>query len=190
MAFRNAFGRNLAACGVWMLAWLLLSSCGGGETATQPAVDAGQAATVQALATTKQQVEAQKAALTPRPAEWTYGDTVSQLTGFYQGESLRLVEEQMNMGEFGSASAKYFYSAQGKLFAYQETKESRSGKAANAVKTEQSTLQLFFGEDGRLLSGERTVDGQPSALVGIEEQAVRMHATELEAALADAAKKP
>lgn len=190
MAFRNALGRNLAASGACLLAWLFLASCGGGETATQPAVDARHAATIQTLSTAKAELEAQKATLTPRPAEWTYGDTVSQLTGFFQGDSLRLVEEQMNMGDFGSTSARYFYSAQGRLFAYQETKESRSGKAANAVKTEQSTLRLFFGDDGRLLSGERTVDGKPSALVGIEEQAVRMHAAELEAALADAAKKP
>jgi hypothetical protein len=180
----------MAAYGVWMLACLLLAGCGGVETATAPAVDAGHAAAVQALASAKAQMEGQKATLNPRPAEWNYGDTVSQVTGFYQDDALRLVEEQMNMGDFGSASAKYFYSAQGKLLAYEETKESRSGKAANAVKTEQSTLRLFFGEDGRLLSGERTVDGQPSALVGIEEQAVRMHAAELEAALADAAKKP
>jgi predicted small lipoprotein YifL len=162
---------------------LFLAGCGGKEPASAPSAEAQVAAQVEPLLAAKRQIEQQQAALTPRKNKWTYGNTVSELTGYFDGTALRLIEEQMSMGDLGSVHARYFYTPEGRLFAYDETKETRSGTAANAVKTEQGALRLFFRENGTLLSGERTVDGKAAPLSGIEEQAVRMHDKELQAVL-------
>ena len=113
------------------------------------------------------------------------GETRSAITGYFDGDDLRVIEEEMTMGEFGDASAKYFYLPGGKLFAYSEQKNARSGTKSGVVKTEKVTLSLLFSESGALLEGKRSVDGEEAPLVGVEEQGVRMLARELEAALAE-----
>lgn len=165
---------------------LLLGTCKRNET---PAADAGNASGVEqvkALRKSADELAGQQAALTPVNTEWNFGETVSVVTGYYEGEQLRMIDEQMNMGDHGNATSRYFYTPAGKLYAYEEKKESRSGAATKTVTTEQSELRLYFADSGALLSGERQVAGQAADLIGIEAQTVLMHARELEATLAEA----
>ncbi|MCC6265730.1 MAG: hypothetical protein IT169_19325 [Bryobacterales bacterium] len=170
---------------------LLLGTCSRNETRTADSGSAAGAKQIEELRASAAQIAAQQASMTPVNTEWTFGETVSAVTGYYDGEQLRMIDEQMNMGSHGSASSRFFYTPAGKLFAYEEKKESRSGAAGNNVVTEQSELRLYFADPSGLLSGERTVAGKSAALLGIEEQTVRMHARELEAALTEAhSRKP
>ncbi len=177
--------------GLLFLFALLLGTCNRNETKPEGSGTAGAAKQIEALHKDAEQLRAQQASLTPVSTEWNFGETVSSVTGYYDGEHLRMIDEQMNMGEHGSASSRYFFTPEGKLFAYEEKKESRSGVASKNVTTEQSELHLYFTDAGGLLSGERSVAGKPAALLGIEEQTVRMHARELEASLTEArSRKP
>ena len=170
---------------VFLLA-LLLGTCGRQENRPADSGTATGGKPVAELRKDAEQLAAGQASLTPVSTEWNFGETVSSVTGYYDGEHLRMIDEQMNMGDRGSASSRYFFTPQGKLFAYEEKKESRSGVASKNVTTEQSELHLYFTDAGGLLSGERSVAGKPAALLGIEEQTVRMHARELEASLTEA----
>lgn len=172
--------------GLLFLVALLLGTCNRNETKPAGSDAAGAAKQIEALRKDAGQLRARQASLTPVSTEWNFGETVSAVTGYYDGDRLRLIDEQMNMGDHGSATSRYFFTPEGKLFAYEEQKESRSGVASKNVTTEQSELHLYFAESGGLLSGERTVAGKAAAMLGIEEQTVRMHARELEASLADA----
>lgn len=165
---------------------LLLGTCKRNETAPIDAGDATRAEQIKTLRKSADELAAQQASLTPVNTEWSFGETVSVATGYYDGDQLRMIDEQMNMGAHGSATCRYFYSPAGKLYAYEEKKESRSGAATSSATTEQSELRLYFADSGGLLLGERTVNGKPAALIGIEEQTVHMHARELEASLAEA----
>lgn len=168
---------------------LLLGTCSRNETRTADSIDAGSAKQSEELRKSAEQLAAQQSSLTPVSTEWNFGETVSAVTGYYEGEQLRMVDEQMNMGDHGSATSRYFYTPAGKLYAYEEKKESRSGTGTNNATAERSELRLYFADERGLVSGERTVAGKPATLLGIEEQTVRMHARELEATLAEAQSK-
>ena len=170
---------SLCLCG------LLFTACSKTEL-PENAADAARQAQVQAATEAREQLAAQESSFTPVTAKWSLGDTTSEITGFYQEDSLRMIREEMNMGDFGSTSARYFYSPDGKLTAYTESKQARSGASTGSATTEEIELDLLFAESGSLLSGQRKANGVAAPLVGIEEQGVRMHARELESALADA----
>ena len=172
--------------GLLFLVALLLGTCSRNETKPAGSDAAGAAKRIETLRKDAEQLRARQASLTPVSTEWNFGETVSAVTGYYDGDRLRLIDEQMNMGTHGSAASRYFFNPDGKLYAYEEKKESRSGTSTKNVTVEQSELRLYFTESGGLLSGERTVAGKAAAMLGIEEQTVRMHARELEASLADA----
>lgn len=176
---------SVGATVLLFLCALLLTACSKTE---QPAdaAEAARQAQVQAAMEARDQIAAQESSFTPVTATWSLGGTSSEITGFYQGDSLRMIREEMSMGDFGSTSARYFYAPDGKLTAYTESKQARSGASTGSATTEQIELDLLFSESGSLLSGQRTANGAAAPLVGIEEQGVRMHARELEAALADA----
>ncbi len=172
--------------GLLFLVALLLGTCSRNETKPAGSDAARAAKQTETPRNDAEQLRARQASLTPVNTEWNFGETVSAVTGYYEGDRLRLIDEQMNMGDHGSAACRYFFTPDGKLYAYEEKKESRSGASTKNATVEQSELRLYFAESGGLLSGERTVAGKAAAMLGIEEQTVRMHARELEASLADA----
>jgi hypothetical protein len=165
---------------------LLLGTCARNETSPADVGNVSGVEQINALRKSADELVAQQGALTPLKTEWNFGETVSAVTGYYEGEQLRMIDEQMNMGDHGNATSRYFYTPAGKLYAYEEKKETRSGAATKTVTTEQSELRLYFADSGALLSGERQVAGKPADLIGIEAQTVLMHARELEATLAEA----
>ena len=161
---------------------LLCASCAREEAAVPPGGDTALAAE---LLQSRDALAARKGTLEAVEAEWDLGDTKSSVTGYYDGAALVLIEETMTMGEFGSARSTYSYSPKGNLFAYTEEKESQSGVRSGNARTEHVQLNLLFEENGSLLTAERTVDGAPSPLTGMEAQGVKMHARELELSLAE-----
>jgi hypothetical protein len=157
--------------------------CGRTETPSAPAEDADQSQSA-ALVRERDALLARKDSFTAVSAKWALDETVkSSCKGYYEGDVLRLIEEEMTMGEFGSATSVYFYTDKGALFAYTENKESQRGaRSGNAVK-EKVELQLLFAPNGTLVGGERKVDGTVSELTGVEAQGATMHARELESVL-------
>lgn len=164
---------------------IILGICGCSRTET-PASSTDNAAEARsaALVQEREALLTKKASFTTTPTKWSLDDTVkSTLVGYYEGDVLRLIEEEMTMGEFGSARSLYFYTDEGTLFAYTEDKESQRGaRSGNAVK-EKVAVQLLFSPNGTLVGGERKVDGTVSELTGMESQGAKMHARELESAL-------
>lgn len=157
--------------------------CNRTETPTAPAEDATQAQAA-ALVQERDALSARKEGLTAVPTKWTLDDTIkSSCKGYYEGDTLRLIEEEMTMGEFGFANSQYFYTDKGVLFAYTENKETQRGAKSGNIVKEKVEVQLLFAPNGTLVGGERKVDGTVSELTGMEAQGVKMHARELESAL-------
>lgn len=162
---------------------LFAVSCAREEASPGARMDAGNAARAAEAARERDAIAASKAALEVVDATWSLGETASRVKGYYAGSALRLVEEEMTMGEFGSARSSYFYSPKGNLFAYTEDKESQTGARTGNARTERIHLSLLFGDTGSLVQGERTADGQRAELTGLESQGVKLHARELELVL-------
>lgn len=159
-----------------------LAACSRTETPA-PAED-GAAARAETLIQERDALLGRKASLEAVPAKWSLDDDIrSTLTGYYEGDALRIIEEEMTMGEFGSARSSYFYTPKGGLFAYTESKASQRGARTGKAVTEQIDLELLFAPNGSLAGGERKVDGSPAELTGVEAQGVKMHARELELVL-------
>ncbi len=163
----------LAAC-------LLLTACSRQETAAPRDAQSDTATQVAQLLLQRDAITAGKDSLDTANATWELDGATSTVRGYYSGGSLSLIEEEMTMGEFGSARSHYFYTPQGHLFAYTEAKDSQSGVRTGNARTQRISLHLFYGPNGNLLQGERTVDGDNAPLTGLESQGVKMHARELE----------
>lgn len=171
------------------VAAILLGTCRSNEKPSTSSTPISSTEQVKALQKAAEELAAQTPSLTRVNTEWNFGETVSAVTGYYDGDHLRMIEEQMNMGGRGTASNRYFYDPAGKLYAYEEKKEIKAGSNGASPATEQSELRLYFSDSGELISSTRSVAGKSEPLLGIEEQTVRMHSRELEAALTDALAK-
>lgn len=162
---------------------MLLAACSREEAPPAQPASTTDAEAVAALSSQRDAILAKRDSLNALEAKWNLGDTSSSVKGFFDGESLALIEEEMNMGEFGNARSRYVYSPKGNLLAYSEEKEIRTGARTGSPRVEQVKLSLLFAENGNLLQGERLVDGSPAELTGLEQQGVKLHARELELAL-------
>lgn len=164
---------------------LLFSSCSRTETPVAPAQDDARAA-LDKLSGERDALLKEKTSMQMVASKWTLDEEInSTFTAYYQGETLRLIEEQMAMGKFGSAQSTYFYSPQGGLFAYTESKDSQRGAQTGNPVSEKVEMQLLFGPNGAALGGERRVDGKPAELTGVEFEGVKMHSRELQAVLTE-----
>lgn len=168
---------------------VLLGTCRSKETQQAGESTASVAEQTDALRKAAEELAARQPSLTHVNAEWNFGETVSAVTGYYDGDQLRMIDEQMDMGGRGHATSRYFYNPAGKLYAYEEKKETKTGSSTGLAAAEQSELRLYFADSGQMISSERTVAGKAAPLLGIEEQTVRMHARELEATLSEALAK-
>jgi hypothetical protein len=97
---------------------------------------------------------------------------------FRDGGAVVMVVEQVERGEDGSGSIRYFY-RDGKLVL---ARESSLGAVPGGRSRHQQTEILkvmAFGVDGTLLGGRKTVDGRGQVIEAAEEQAVRERAAEM-----------
>ena len=111
------------------------------------------------------------------------GDATSTFTAYLRGDSLVLIRERLDMGDYGYSDNEYYFAGDS-LFYYVEGKLSRTRNPGGPPTTDAIVLRLYFDEGGRLSAHEKTLNAEPVELDGYEESAVRRHARALRALIA------
>ncbi len=110
------------------------------------------------------------------------GDSAATYAAYYQGEVLRVMEDDASYGERGESERGYFLDSQGRLFYYtaSDQRVKQSGK-------DQVRMRIAYDENGKVVGVEKTVNGQPAAVSDVDLKAIKARLQSLRK-LADAAR--
>jgi hypothetical protein len=115
------------------------------------------------------------------------GDSAETYAAYYQGEVLRVIEDQANYGERGESERGYFLDSQGRLFYYTGRDERVKQSGKDKPSTEKLRVRVAYDETGKVIGSEKTVNGQPANLSEADLKAIRARLQALRK-VADAAK--
>lgn len=96
------------------------------------------------------------------------GDTKAGYEAFYQGEVLRILEEEIDYGERGESERDYFLDSEGRLFYYAASDERARQGAKDKVR-----MRIAYDESGNVVGSDKTVNGQPATVTDAEISAVK-----------------
>lgn len=107
---------------------------------------------------------------------WAAGDATSSFMAYFDGDSLRLIEEELDFGEYGAAHATYYFD--GGLF-YVVENERRTRLDPDAPGADSLQTRVWFGPDGSVEQSEQIVNGEAAPLPAMEAEGFRRHADAL-----------
>jgi hypothetical protein len=107
---------------------------------------------------------------------WAAGDATSSFMAYFDGDSLRLIEEDLDFGEYGRAHATYYFD--GGLF-YVVENERRTRLDPDAPGADSLQTRVWFGPDGRVEQSEQIVNGGAAPLPPAEAEGFLRHADAL-----------
>jgi hypothetical protein len=112
------------------------------------------------------------------------GDSAATYAAYYQGEVLRVIEDEASYGERGESERGYFLDSQGRLFYYTgfDERSKQTGKDKEKVR-----VRIAYDESGRVVGSEKIVNGQAATLTAADLKAIRARLQALRK-LADAAR--
>lgn len=110
------------------------------------------------------------------------GETKAGYRAFYQGDVLRILEEQIDSGARGESEKGYFLDSQGRLFYY-----TASDKRARQAGKDKVRIRVAYDESGNAIGSEKTVNGESAPVSDAEFKAVKARLASLRKT-ADAAK--
>ncbi|HYE95338.1 MAG TPA: hypothetical protein VD962_03955 [Rubricoccaceae bacterium] len=155
-----------------LLISLALAACAGGDDAPAGAEDRVA------------EVEAMRDRLRCEVHTWAVGDAESAYDACFDGDALVLIDEAMDLGEYGSGRHVYVFEG-GRLAYYREARrQARPG--FNGPEEDSIHVRLAFDERGRVTASEKTIDGTALPVEDIQVEAVRNHAATLQRAATDA----
>lgn len=109
-------------------------------------------------------VERQRPAFERMDGTLRSGDTEARVAAFLENGDLRLIEERVRYGEEGTARNRYYVS-DGRLVYFDSLRVRPRDVGENRLRARDEVITLLaFGEDGRLLGSEKTVNRQPMRL--------------------------
>ena len=112
------------------------------------------------------------------------GDADYRYTAYFEGDSLRLVRERRDSGDYGHSNDDYYYT-NGRLTYYVQGQISRVVNPTGPPTSSAIVVRLYFDDEERLVHAERTLNARAVPLEGYEELSVRRRSAALrEAALA------
>jgi hypothetical protein len=96
------------------------------------------------------------------------GDSAATYAAYYQGEVLRVMEDDASYGERGESERGYFLDSQGRLFYYtaSDQRVKQSGK-------DKVRIRIAYDESGKVVGAEKTVNGQPAAVSDADLKAIK-----------------
>ncbi len=100
------------------------------------------------------------------------GDAASKYTALFANGALRRIDEKVSLGDYGSSSSRYYYDG-APYFAFEE-KERTEGAGRVRI-----SLRLYFGADGRLVDGRKSVDGVAVPVEDVDIRGAYRHAVAL-----------
>ncbi len=101
------------------------------------------------------------------------GDNAETYAAYYQGEVLRVLEDQANYGERGESERGYFLDSQGRLFYYTASDERVKPSGKDKPGKEKLRVRIAYDESGKVIGSEKTVNGQPAALSEADLKAIK-----------------
>jgi len=107
---------------------------------------------------------------------WAAGDATSSFMAYFDGDSLRLIEEELDFGEYGAAHATYYF--HGELF-YVVENERRTRLDPDAPGADSLQTRVWFGPDGGIEQSEHVMNGETAPLPAAEAEGFRRHAAAL-----------
>lgn len=117
------------------------------------------------------------------------GDNAETYAAYYQGEVLRVLEDQANYGERGESERGYFLDSHGRLFYYTASDERVKPSSKDKPGKEKLRVRIAYDESGKVIGSEKTVNGQPAALSEADLKAIKARLQALRK-VADGAKPP
>jgi len=134
-------------------------------------------------------VERQRPAFDRMDGTLRSGDTEARVAAFLENGELRLIEERASYGEKareGTGRNRYYVS-DGRLVYYDSLRVRPRDVGENRLRARDEIVTLIaFGEDGRPLGSEKTVNRQPMALPSTDPPSVLARFQALAAKVAEA----
>ena len=112
------------------------------------------------------------------------GDLDFRYTAYFEGDSLRLIRERQDSGDYGHSNNDYYFT-DGSLSYYVQGQISRVVNPTGPPTSSAIVIRLYFDDQERLVHAERTLNARAVPLEGYEELSVRRRSAALrEAAMA------
>jgi len=165
---------------------LLAAGCaGGGDNRSESKQDESKSSLISSLQSARLEastLSARKLMFTKVKGPLAKGDSAATYAAYYQGEVLRVMEDDADYGERGGSERGYFLDSQGRLFYYtaSDLRVKQSGK-------DKLRIRIAYDDSGKVIGSEKTVNGQPVAVSDADLKAVKTRLQALRK-LADAAR--
>lgn len=104
---------------------------------------------------------------------WAAGDATSEFMAYFEGDTLRLIEEELDFGEYGAAHATYYFDDDGLFYVVED--EARTRLAPDAPGTDSLRTRVWFGPDGAIDQTEQIENGEAVPLPEVEAEGFRRH---------------
>ncbi len=111
------------------------------------------------------------------------GDAAIRFTAYLAGEDLRIIEEQVDLGDYGSEDRHYYF-AEDRLFYYRAEKKLVATDPTRAGQTDSSLVLLAFAEDGAAEQAFKAHNGRVQQLQPHEKTGPKEHLRLLRAQIA------
>jgi len=105
---------------------------------------------------------------------WAMGDASSIIDAYYAKDELRLIVEQMDMGDYGSSKYKYYFK-DGYLFYHEQNGTRMSSNSDNPDEEVDVNVIMHFNSEGTLVASSKKINYQPVELHDIEAPGVLKH---------------
>jgi hypothetical protein len=119
-------------------------------------------------------VDRQRPALDRMDGTVTSGDTEARVAAFLESGDLRLIEEDARYGEPGGNGRNRYYVHDGRLVYFESLRIRPRDLGGDRLPARDEVLTaLAFGEDGRSVGAEKTVNREPVPLAPTDEVGIR-----------------
>lgn len=118
-----------------------------------------------------------------KAGSFTAGEATSHYTAWFDVGELRKIEEQLNLGEYGTSTISYYFNNRS-LFFYRELAQ-RSGMGRIGSSGGDRVERAFaYDSVGQLVESRKMINGHPSPIEDYELMSIRNHTAELKRELA------
>jgi len=105
---------------------------------------------------------------------WAMGDASSTFNAYYEKEDLKLIIEQMDMGDYGSSVYKYYFK-EGYLFYHEQNGKRKNPNSQNPDEVADINVIMHFNPEGTLVASSKKVNFNLVDLHDIEAPGVLKH---------------
>ena len=105
---------------------------------------------------------------------WYMGEAKSKFQAYYAGDELKLIIEQMDVGEYGSSEYRYYFK-DGYLFYYEQNGKRTAPNSKRPDEADNVNVVMHFDKEGTLVSSSKKINFNPVELHEIEAPGVLKH---------------